>query len=194
MKYTFAVIFAALIGLGWIAVTFWSEPFFPIGSIQWLLITIIAWSTASLLYHRTSVTRWWIGESRGKERYLVLLAFVAMIAATGFWMGYLAERPVDVTTTLHDFYVEGGEFVNRPVTNDSEWSEYKTDYAEWIFSARRFIRKNMSNSALSVYKDLSNVLPIIVPEAFNSEHQKYVNTAYKRRDNIKSLIENDAWK
>lgn len=46
-------VIAAFIGIGWLFLSFWSEPFFPLGSMAWLILTAIMWSAAGcIIYFR----------------------------------------------------------------------------------------------------------------------------------------------
>ena len=60
MHFWITYVIAALIGIGWVFVSFWSEPLFLLGSIEWLILTIVVWSSAAcLIYFRTSLVEWW---------------------------------------------------------------------------------------------------------------------------------------
>lgn len=51
----------------------------------------------------------------------------------------------------------------------------------------------MSVAAVSRFQDTSNVLPMHHSAAVNKKHDSWVNTLNKFRNNLKDLIENEAW-
>jgi hypothetical protein len=97
---------------------------------------------------------------------------------------------------LQKFYVEAGPFINSPIPKDAPvevFNQYKAAVDLWANNTISWIEQNMGAPAKERFLDNANGMSLSYSNAYNQEHNNYLNVLARSRRNLTALIENPSW-
>jgi hypothetical protein len=97
---------------------------------------------------------------------------------------------------LQKYYVEAGPLINSPIPKDASvetFKQYKAAVDTWANNTISWIEQNMGTPAKERFLDNASGVTLSYSNAYNQEHNNYLNFLARSRRNLAALIENPSW-
>jgi len=131
------------------------------------------------------------------EELALYLAFGIVIIAI-LYSFYEVDREVarnrKIKKPLNEFYSRSGEMLQRKIASDSECDQFVQEAIALVRETREWIKTNMEPASLRRYEDTRMRLPYQHPSPWNDQHQTFLNNVSIYHENLKVLLESDAWR
>jgi hypothetical protein len=95
---------------------------------------------------------------------------------------------------LKEFYSRSGEMLQRKIASDSECNQFVQEAIALVCETREWIKTNMEPASLRRYEDPRMRLSYKHLSPWNDQHQTFLNNISTYHENLRDMLESDAWR